>query len=522
MALVAIGGPITINNSGSLNSDILLTSGADRINNSGNFVVGVNPDFGAGVDTFNNSGIIQVGLGAAMAVSPIFTGLETLTNSGTISLVNGRTGDTLTLPGAYAGTNGTLALDILLNGTTNPSDQLIVGGLATGTTIVSLNQLAGSQAVFSPGTVLVRAATGSAANAFDLAGGSLDSGFVRLDIQYNAANGTYFLTGAPSDTAFRTLNYADGIRSIWLKSADVVSAQLRTRRDTLWSQGGTEPTGRLWMQIHGSVETREGQRDFNAFGQSRITNTGYEQDYFGGQIGLDIVGGSGERGGFAAGITGGYISSSMNFASSADRLRFDVINGGVYGSYSAGNFFLNAIGKYDYYWANTKGGNLSFQQDVNGGVYGARGEVGVRFGNDGFFVEPAASISFVKSDFDDLNPAGANVSFDEDDGLRGRIGGRIGGLIDTGAAKVSIYAGANYVHEFEGKDKVTFTSGGQTLAYTNNRLRDYGEATLGVTIAQNQSVSGFIEGNYIRSFNKDGSNLGIEGAGGRAGLRIKF
>ncbi len=58
--------------------------------------------------------------------------------------------------------------------------------------------------------------------------------------------------------------------------------------------------------------------DFNTFGQSRITDTGYQQDYFGGQIGLDIAGGSGERGGFAAGLTGGYISSSQNFPDSLD------------------------------------------------------------------------------------------------------------------------------------------------------------------------------------------------------------
>ncbi|NQV21412.1 MAG: autotransporter domain-containing protein, partial [Rhodospirillales bacterium] len=101
-------------------------------------------------------------------------------------------------------------------------------------------------------------------------------------------------------------------------------------------------------------------------------------------------------------------------------------------------------------------------------------------------------------------------------------GGRIGGQFDVGAAKMAVYVGANYVHEFKGEDNVTFTSGGQTLSFANDRLRDYGEATLGITIAQSEAISGFIEGNYIRSFNKDAGNLGIDGAGGRAGIRIKF
>ena len=87
---------------------------------------------------------------------------------------------------------------------------------------------------------------------------------------------------------------------------------------------------------------------------------------------------------------------------------------------------------------------------------------------------------------------------------------------------MAVYAGANYIHEFKGQDNVTFTGGGQNLAFTNNRLRDYGEAIFGVTMAQSQGISGFIEGNYIRTFSSPDSNRGIQGAGGRAGIRFKF
>ena len=521
-ALVANGGPVTINNTGNLTSDLVLSGGADRINNTGTFTVGANPDFGAGVDTFNNTGLVTLVAGATAAVSPVFTGLEAFTNSGTIDLRNARAGDTLTLPGTYVGAGGTLGLDITSNGTTTVNDRLIVGGAATGTTSITLNQLAGSVPVFNAGTVLVDAGAGSSATAFGVTGGGLDAGFVRYQVGFDAVGNNYVLTAAPNDTAFRTLNYAEGIRSLWLKSADAVTAQLRARRDTLWSQGGGDATGRFWMQIHGSKETREGQRDFNAFGQSRLTNTGYEQDYYGGQIGLDISGSSGERGGFAFGVTGGYVDLSISFAGSADRIDFDVVNAGVYASYSSGNLFFNALGKYDHYWAKSKAASAGFQQDFSGNIYGARAEMGLRFGRDSFFIEPAASISYVKNDTDDLAPPGTSIAFDEDDGLRGRFGGRIGGQFDIGGPTMSFYAGANYVHEFKGRDDVTFTSGGQTLTYTNNRLRDYGEASLGMTIAQNESVSGFMEANYIRSFSDNNGQRGIEGVGGRAGIRLKF
>jgi hypothetical protein len=522
VALLATGGPITINNTGNLSSDIVLTAGADVVNNAGTFTVGANPDFGAGTDTFNNTGLVTLLAGATVPVSPVFTGLERFNNSGTIDLRNGRAGDTLTLPGTYSGTNGTLGLDITSTGTSTVADKLIIGGAATGSTTIALNQLAGSVPTFNAGTVVVDAGAGTSATAFGISGGGLDAGFVRYQVGFDAANNDFVLTAAPSDAAFRTINYGEGTRSLWLKSADTVTAQLRARRDMLWSQGDAETTGRLWMQIHGSKERREGQRNFNAFGQSRLTDTGYEQDYFGGQIGLDLSGSSGGRGGFAFGVTGGYINSTMHFNGTADRVEYDVANAGVYASYSSGNFFFNALGKYDHYWARAKAISAGFEQKFSGDVYGARGEMGFRFGSDSFFVEPAASISYVKNDSDDLTPLGTNIAFDDDEGLRGRIGGRIGGQFDVGAAKATFYVGGNYVHEFQGRDLVTFSSGGQTLTYTNDRLRDYGEANIGMTIAQNESVSGFFEGNYSRSFKETNGQRNFEGYGARAGIRFKF
>lgn len=521
-ALVANGGPITINNTGTLTSDIVLSGGADVVNNSGTFVIGVNPDFGAGTDTFNNTGVVNLLAGATAPVAPVFTGLETFNNRGTIDLRNGRAGDTLTLPGSYVGTNGTLGLDITANGSTTTADRLIVGGAATGTTTITLNQLAGSVPTFNSGTVLVDAGAGSSATAFTIAGGGLDAGFVRFQTNFDAANNNFVLTGAPSDAAFRIINNGEMVRSLWLKSADAVSAQLRARRDALWALGGGDTAGRFWMQLHGSNEERKGLRDFNAFGQSRLTDIGYNQNFYGAQIGLDLSGASGEKGGFAFGLTGGYLNSEVDFGGVADRFDFDVANVGVYASYSSGNFFFNALGKYDYYWANTRIATAGFQQDFKGEVYGGRAEMGVRFGSDSVFIEPAASISYVNNDADDLTPLGTTIAFDEDEGLRGRIGGRIGGQFDSGSNKVSVYVGANYVHEFMGEDNVSFVSGGQTLTFTNDRLRDYGEVLAGLTITQNDVVSGFFEGNYSRSFSDQNGLRPFEGFGGRAGVRIKF
>lgn len=523
-AIQAFGGPLVINNSGNLSSDIVLTPDDDSISNSGTFIIGSNPDFGAGNDVFANSGTVILASGAVMPVSATLTGLETFNNSGLINLRNNVAGDQLTLPGTYSGSGASqLGLDVNLgNGTTvSTSDVLVVGGAATGSTNVLLNTNGNS--IFTSGVTIVQAGAGSSADAFNVAPESINSGLVRYQVNYDPTNSSYSLAGGPNDAAFRTLNYAEGARNLWLKSADVVSAQLRARRDALWAFGGGSPSARTWVQIHGSVEKRDGAREVTLLGQTRSVDTGFKQDYFGGQVGVDLGGSSGDRGGFAFGVTGGYISSAMKFANSPDSVNFSSVNGGVYGAYTSGNFFVNALGKYDYYWADVTGRSGGFHKNLNGASYGARGEVGMRFGSDSFFVEPAASLSYVHTKFDDFSVMGTTVDFDSENGLRGRFGGRVGGQFALGNGPImAVYAGGNYIHEFQGQDRVTFSGGGQSYAYRNRKIRDYGEAVLGVTIGQNERVSGFLEANYIRSFNSNGGNNGIEGAGGRAGLRFRF
>ncbi|WP_404479192.1 beta strand repeat-containing protein [Novosphingobium sp. BL-52-GroH] len=521
--IAVTGGPATINNSGTLRSDIMLTAGNDVVNNSGRFVLAENPDFGAGTDVFNNTGTVALSTGRTTAGTVTLTGLEQVNNSGLVDLRNGVIGDRLVVPGAFTGTGASqLGLDANLG--TGASDRLVLGAGATGSTTILLRQT-GTEALFNPGTIVVQAGAASSANAFNLggAGGGMDAGLVRYDVVYNSTDFSYSLVGGPSDAAFRTLNYVEGVRSLWLKSADVVSAQLQARRDQLWAEGEGETTGKIWVQMHGSVEDRGNGGNFTAFGATRAVNTGYKQDYFGGQVGLDIGGGSGERGGFAFGVTGGYISSSMQFDGSADRVSFDVVNAGIYGSFTSGNVFINGLAKYDYYWADARSTGGGFRDKSKGDAYGGRVEAGLRFGNDSFFAEPAVSVSYVKSDFDSFASQGVAVDFNDADGLRGRAGARLGTQIDMFGAKASIYAGGNYVHEFKGRDSVTFVSGGQTLTYRNNRVGDYGEAKLGVEIAQVGGVSGFIEGTYIKSFSDNSARRSdIEGAGGRAGLRIRF
>ncbi len=514
-AVAAVGGPLTINNTGTLTSDILFTAGADRVNNSGTFVVGPNPDFGAGADVFANSGTVRFAPGATAAVSRIFTGLETFNNTGgLIELRNGIAGDTLTLPGTFAGSaDSRLGLDVNLSGQ-GSADRLIVLGAATGSTRLLLGYTA--PGTLNQGIVLVDGGVGTQTGAFTLDGGSRIFGLIETDLVFDAANSNFVLVGAPNQAVYRTAAFVEGARNLWHVSADAWSAHMRELRDGAWAGGAGEAGGRLWVQMYGAVDQRENLRDVTFAGLNRSFDVGYDQDYFGGQLGFDFGGAAGETGNFAFGVTGGYANSEMSFNGASDRTKFDAFNAGAYASVNSGSLFANVLAKYDWYKADATSGTAQYAADFDGNAYGARGEIGFRLGSDSFFVEPVGTLSYVRTDLDDLNVQGSTISFLDDDGLTGKLGARLGASFPSAVLNtVVLYAGGNYVHEFKGDDSVDFTNNGQTVRIDNRAIGDYGEAVLGVNVGSPTGVSGFIEGNGAK-----GSDFDSYGA--RAGLRFRF
>ena len=508
-AIQAIGGAARLSNTGTLTSDIQLTANNDRLVNAGTFVVTDNPDFGDGDDQFINSGTVSVRPMATTTGMATFTGLETFRNSGLIDLRNGQVGDTLNLPGSYNGFgNAQLGLDVDL--AAGNSDRLNIGGAATGSTMLLVDP---SQTVLNSGTVFAQAGAMSDAGAFVTGN---DNGIVRLDVVYDPNALTYSLVGTPGDTAYRTATFAEGARNLWYKSAEAWSAHMREVRDGVSANGAGAPGARIWMQMFGSVEDRDNNRSVTNFGITRNIDTGYKQDYFGGQIGIDFGGAAGGESSFAFGLTGGYINSNLNYDGSADRLEYDAVNGGLYASYNAGSFFVNALGKYDYYFVDSVTSAGQFAGDLDSSVYGGQIEAGIRFGSDSLFFEPVGSISYVKSDLDDLGIQGSTLSFDEDDGFRGKLGARAGTTFQLASGvHASAYVGGNYVHEFAGDDTVNLTSGGTTLQLQNFARGDYGEGVVGVNIGSANGVSGFIE-----AYGAKGADY--KAGGGRAGLRFRF
>jgi outer membrane autotransporter protein len=500
-AVMAKGGTTTVINSGTINSGVEFTGKGGSLVNSGTFNVTENSIFGGG--TLNNSGTVQV-TAAAPAGGVAFYGLASFTNSGTLSLANGRTGDVLTLPGTFTGSGAsTLVLDTAPGAS---PDRLVIGGAATGITTVQL--INAGNGSLNPGSVIVSAGAGTSATAFQLAATSVNAGFIQNAIAFNPAANSFSLVGTPSVAAYRPLYYTEGARNIWYKVSDVWQAHVRALRD------GVQSGGRLWGQIYGSVDSRNNSLTTNVFGQTGTQNLSYKQDSFGGQLGLDLSPAQ-NKDGVTFGITGGYVNSDLHFSGAAARARYNVANAGAYAGFHLGGLFVNVLGQYAHYWVRAVDTSINFSQSFHGDAYGATGEAGFRFGDNALFIEPLVTVSYVRTKLDTFTALGSTFDFRDRDGVRGKAGARFGTTRDYAGGNITFYGGGNAVKAFQGRNSLVFTNTGTSVALSDERIGIYGEGFAGLSIASPTGVSGFFE-----AFGDFGRRDTQRGGGLRAGLRI--
>jgi uncharacterized protein with beta-barrel porin domain len=137
LAVLASGGPLTLTNNNILTGIVAVDDGAtagfnDMVTNnaSWNSIGGVNA-FGGGRDAVINGtqGIIVGGTSAALAEVTRFTGLETLSNNGVITMADSGVGDVVHTDGAASFAAGSvLAIDVGSNG---QSDVFAADGAVT-------------------------------------------------------------------------------------------------------------------------------------------------------------------------------------------------------------------------------------------------------------------------------------------------------------------------------------------------------------------------------------------------------
>ncbi|MDB5395514.1 MAG: hypothetical protein JWM91_3020, partial [Rhodospirillales bacterium] len=518
-AVQANGAPNTINNSGTISGRVLLTSGNDTVNNVGFFVATGDSDFGSGNDAFNNGGTLHV-LAGPYSGSVSFTGLERLDNTGLVNLRNGTGASALNIPGTFHGGSGSrLAVDAQLGGPGSMADRLTVG-TATGSTAIIVTDVIPQ----TPGALNVRIPVVQSANpspdAFTLASGPIDKGLLQYKLVVDAVAETYSLVSVAALAVYETPEIAQGAQDLWYKSADAWSDHLSERRDDYWAERAMEFTldHALWGHVFGGKWTRGGSQNFTSFGQTQTANLTYDQNFVGFQGGYDMDMPL-RDGVLIYGGTAGIGTSRLEFDATHDRTDYQAYNIGLYASFIDGPLFVNSLVKYDYYNLKSSSSLGQYNKDFDGDGVGALIESGYRLGGRKIYLEPVASIAWLRTNLDRFIVRGAQIDFGDSDSVKGTIGLRAGGAIYlSGAQTLTPYVDLHAVKEFKGKNTISFSTGGSGIAVGNLQPGVYGRVTAGVSAVSVGGVAGL--SGFVQADGDFGS--GIRGAGGRLGISFKW
>lgn len=496
-------GTIALDNRGTITGGVRFAGGDDLFDNSGSFVLTKDSDFGDGIDVLRNSGTVRA------AGSLRLDGLERFENSGTIDLGNEKTGDILTITGDYVGRgNAVVRLDI--DGSGLASDRLVIEGSASGSTAIALStDPTEAKITGAKGVLLVEVEGQSDAGAFTLAEATRDIGLVRYALTYDAASGSYSLVGRAGAGAFRQLGALQAADHMWDASADLWRTQGLSRRDALMADLGS--VSRLWGSLQGGRATR----DWTTADGDDAIDLGYRQTRQGGQIGYDLFGNGGETGALRFGLTGGYATSKLRYREGGERIELSTANVGLYANYVGERLFANLLVKYDHHDVELDTTAFASTQDIGGSTWGADGEIGMRFGSTGMFIEPSVGLAWSATDIDSLGTATQRLEFETSKQVKARIGARFGGSSHfANGGALTLYASGNAVRIF-GDDYGLTVTAGETQRIEGDRLGTFGEGRVGLSYRTAGGFEAFAEG-------QGEVGGGYDGITGRIGFRIGF
>jgi hypothetical protein len=263
----------------------------------------------------------------------------------------------------------------------------------------------------------------------------------------------------------------------------------------------------VWAQALGEWSNRTETQSYSDLNKSYTLQTGYQQT-----TGAFYAGADGLRQGvlnahdtLAFGVMGGYIDSTQQFTASTTSAHYTGGSIGASATYLLGNFYADTLLKGDFLtlnYASTNatafGTNQATSQVQNLGVIS---DAGYRFTLGGkAFVEPFATLAYVSSHAGTLEISGSQVSFGDNDILRGRIGLRSGvEVFGNTDYQVTATGNASYWARLTGGSSATINSGAGAplLTLTDKQVTSYGDVGAGINIVQlKNGWTGFVKGDY--------------------------
>jgi len=495
--------------------------------------------YGAVSGAVNNSGTIAAGNAlAAFATSNAgtFNIGGNLNNAGIVNLASstGTPGNVLKVGGNYAGTNGQVVLNTVLNagGAASQTDKLVVGGNVSGTTALKINQSGSGAATVGDGIQLVQVNGTSAANSFHLAGPIQAGAFQYMLFQGGAtdANDWYLRSqlaqqtpppdagGSTGSTVTPPANNAAGTGPVAFRPA-VVGYSVTP---LLNADYGFSMLGRLDERVGDvpSLESAQSAHSNGVWGRIGGQNVDAEtadrfsadERTFFAQFGKDWTLSYNDNGGSThAGATVSFGSTSATFSDSARSVaglpdgtgsvetQAQSV-GGYWTKYLPDGSYFDGVGQLSHY-QNRYGDIFGDSGSQNGFGAGVSGEVGKPFalGSTGFAIEPQAQLLYQYLHLNHFDDGISDISSNITNGLRGRLGFRLfrANLSnDSKSSTVTPYFTADVLHDF-------FSPGQTTVGGTpfNNELsKTWYDVGVGVTGSFVKHSEAYANVKYAHSF----------------------
>ncbi len=501
-AIQVLQGVAKVTNSGTVEGSVVFAGGADSFENTGTFAALGASDFGAGNDVFHNTGVVSVGAGATAGQSASLANLELFSNDGTVDLHNGHTGDVLSVSGTFKGGTGS---KLLMDIAPGAADQLVVGGTATGETLITLEGPTARTSVLGNPVLLIKAGAGSDEDAFAVA--NPDIGMIHYGLKYVEGTG-FGLVPEAGGPVWHALHLSEGAEGLWMQSADAWSAQMTSLRDLPGT--GDLPQGQVWTQVYGQSTTHrgDGTTDFDIKSK---------QDASGVQFGAEVVRRepTGDR--FAFGLTGGYTEASSVFDASMEKGDTRSVNVGAYLSLRHGPYFFDALASAAQQSFALSDPVNGFNDTFNSTTLGLKAEWGMHLGGGFLSYEPVVSLGYARAGCSNLQALGQTLQFDTTETLRGALGLRLSGQVHfSGGSSLVYHAKVAATHDFLGENGVKFYSGEFVQHIGDDDRESFGRVIdLGVSYqtAHGMTFDASAEGDYGKS---------VSSVGGRLGVRFRF
>ncbi|MFO1012627.1 MAG: autotransporter outer membrane beta-barrel domain-containing protein [Caulobacteraceae bacterium] len=446
---IQAGGKVTFNNAGTWT-----TNGVSRFGNAAS----------ASGNTLTNTGIVAVGNDspAGKVNDATFKNLGRFQNgtasaTGTITMVNGRAGDSLTIDGDYKGTKGhsVLALDAFLGGNGSNADVLNIGGASTGQTVIRINDTnAGKGGLNTAGITLVTGVTGkndfvldTTAPNYDAKQGGIPKGLFVYELSTKGGEAeltsSINLKGAQLPTLLTALQeiffgsglsefltgdvpaFAEDSPRLWMNSSNWRPDEVNPYRSETASL--TRPGLQAGFDT-ALVAERAVSRVSDQTGETLSMNAGYSQNTSSIVTGFDLVRGRRDDSAWTLGLAGGYIRSDQVFFTGQVLAQYDGARVGLYGRLARGAWRFDGEVRSDVLalrYLSTGADGAGTGRAASLGAQASARYIAPLGGS--WTLEPSAAVSVSATRLSDLELYGTPLAFSGGNSVRAALGLKLKG-----------------------------------------------------------------------------------------------